>query len=171
MEIRDLFDELTAESGDVLPLELQRLLREPLDVCEDWQRAEDLLLKARALLPNRIEVLVALYKMYAYSNRHDESLQLIDEALAMAAVQAGIEADWRQLDSHSTEWNPASGALRLYLYSMKARGFVLLRKTQVADAWEVLSKLMLLDADDQVGGRVVYEMAERLREDEMEDAA
>lgn len=165
MQLRDLLDELPA-MGDVVPLPLQQLLREPLDVVEDSERAEKLLLGAKKLMPERLELAVALYKMYAYTNRFEESLALINEVLQKASDTCGFAADWRQLTPASAHWNNATGAVRLYLYSLKATGFVLLRKGDFDGAVAVLAKLAELDHQDQVGGSVVREMAERLVEED-----
>lgn len=162
MQLRELFDEFPMGQGEVVPLALQQLLKEPLNVNEDWQRAERLLLDARDMLPERMELLVALYKMYAYSNRFDESMALIDEVLERASELGAFPADWNLLHSDSADWGEASGAVRFYLYSMKAKGFVLLRKGEVARSHAVLKKLCELDRKDLVGGSVVLDMAERV---------
>ena len=166
MQIKDLFDDMPLSDG-VVDIQLQKLLREPLDICNDWQRTENLLLDAHQLMPEKLEVLVALYKMYAYSNRFDESLQRINQVLVLSALQGGFSVDWRELTAGS-HWENASGATRLYLYSMKATGFVQLRKGNVDEAMDVLLKLRELDPLDQVGGSVVLEMAERLVESEFD---
>lgn len=165
MQLRELLDELPL-NGPVVPLPMQQLLREPLDVVEDGERAEKLLLGAKKLLPDRLELSVALYKMYAYTNRFEESLALIDEVLEKASNSCGFPADWRLLNPESAHWQNATGPLRLYLYSLKATGFVLLRKGEIDGAVAVLAKLAELDPQDQVGGSVVMEMAERLLETE-----
>lgn len=166
MQLRDLFEDFAVPSphqGElVVPMALQKLLREPLDVAVDWQRAERLLLEARQQLPERLEIQIALYKMYAYSNLFDESLLLINSVLNLAARQAGFDPDWSRLHEGSALWNPATGAVRFYLYSLKATGFVLLRKGDIVGAVRVLAKLRELDPLDQVGGSVVAAMAERL---------
>jgi len=171
MQLRDLFDEFPLVKDDAYPIMLQNLLRENLDVYRDIQRTERLLLEARALLPDRLEILIALYKMYAYSYRTEESLALVDEVLERAAAQGGFSADWRQLQRDSAHWSPAQGMARVYLYTLKARGFVLMRKGELPQAIEVLRKLEELDPEDQVGGSVVHQMAKRLQEDEEADAA
>jgi tetratricopeptide (TPR) repeat protein len=171
MQLRDLFDEYPMGKTEVVPLALQQLLKTSLNVNEDWHRAEQLLLDTRALLPERLELPVALYKMYAYSNRFDESLSLIDEVLNRAAAQAGFSAEWEGLSPCSGNWDDATGAVRFYLYSLKARGFVLLRKGEVEQAYAVLRKLCELDPRDQVGGSVVLGIAERLCEQEDEEVA
>ena len=62
----------------------------------------------------------------------------------------------------------ATGATRLYLYSLKATGFVQLRKGNVQAALAVLQKLRELDPMDQVGGSVVWEMAQRLLDSDLD---
>lgn len=171
MQLFDLFDEFPLSNSAVVPLALQQLLRTQLNVTEDWEKAEQLLLDVRRLLPDRLEILVALYKMYAYSNRLDESIALIDDVMSRAASSGGFSADWCQLDNSSPLWNDAQGAVRFYLYSMKAKGFVLLRKGDVVKAYDVLKKLGELDPSDQVGGSVVYGIAARLVEDDEEYVA
>ena len=164
MQLRDLFDEFPVGKGEVVPIALQQLMKAPLDVLEDWSRAEQLLLDARAMLPERLEIPVALYKMYAYSNRFEASFALINEVLAKAAEQGGFSADWHALAPSSAAWEEARGAVRFYLYSLKASGFVLLRTGDVNGAYAVLQKLCELDPKDQVGGSVVLDMAERVLE-------
>lgn len=164
MQLRDLFDEMPGNDGSVIPLALQQLLREDLNVKDDWQQAEQLLLKARQALPDQLEVQIALYKLYAYSNRFTESLAVIDEVLTTVAAAEGFASDWRQVYEHTARWHPASGRLRHYLYSLKATGFVCLRSGDINRAMAVLTKLLELDPLDQVGGSVVYELAEGLLE-------
>lgn len=164
MQLRDLFDEMPVSNGAAVPMALQKLLRENLNVAEDWQQAESLLLRAREELPQQVEILIALYKLYAYSNRFDESLAVIDEALTISAESEGFVADWRKLHQGSARWHPATGKTRYYLYSLKATGFVCLRKGEIERALEVLTKLLELDPQDQVGGSVVYEIAEGIRD-------
>ena len=102
MQIKDLFDDMPLPEGAVVDIRLQKLLREPLDVCADWQRTENLLLEAHRLMPQQLEVLVALYKMYAYSNRFDESLQRIEQVLTLSAGLAGFPAGLSLFEGY---WN------------------------------------------------------------------
>jgi hypothetical protein len=106
--------------------------------------------------------------MYAYAHRSDEAKRHVDHVLENAARQGGFPADWRSLEPNPEPWRNATGPRRLYLYSLKALGFVLLRKGEVEEARAALDKLRTLDPDDQVGSSVVLGMAERLLEDEEE---
>ncbi|WP_296983939.1 MULTISPECIES: hypothetical protein [unclassified Thalassolituus] len=162
MLIRDLFGDAPLSEEDKSSLDIQRLLREPINIQQDWQRAEQLLLGAVRKMPQRLEVKIALYKMYAYANRFDASRELIFKVLEQAASQVGFEPDWRSLTINSVDWSKPAGATRLYLYSMKALGFVSLRVGNIPLATAVLEKLLELDPADEVGGSVVYDMAQSL---------
>jgi len=161
-----LFHDLPVPDDESTPEPLRQLLREPLDVTRDWGRAEHLLLRAQAQLPERLEISVALYKMYAYSNRHHEALLLIDGVLCQAAERAGFEDEVRGDRLTSRRFEEATGATRQYLYALKAKAFVTLRMGKLMQAEVVLAQLEALDPFDQVGGSVVADMARRMREAE-----
>ncbi len=165
MQLRDLFNEIYSSNSSVIPFAIQQMLREPLNIAEDWQRTEKLLLDAREALPDQIEIIVALYKMYAYTNRFEESLALIQEVLDKTSASLGFSSDWRQLIVSDDQWVRPEGPRRWFLYSLKAAGFVNLRNGNISLATEVLNKLLELDPMDEVGGSVVYDMASRLLED------
>ena len=165
MQIRDLFADTPIHQDTLASLELQRLMREPIDVTQDWQRAERLLQRVIEQLPQRLETQVALFKMYAYDGQHDKAAALINEVLRQAAERVGFDSDWRQLTATSAPWQGATGDVRCYLYSMKALGFVSLRQGNIARAEAVLDKLQELDRDDEIGSSVVYQLALALSED------
>ncbi|WP_221797290.1 hypothetical protein [Oceanobacter mangrovi] len=168
MIVKDLFADAPLPADKVTSMALQQLLREPINVNDDWQRAENLLLQVDQALGGRLETKVALYKMYAYSNRFEQSFELIHQVLQQGGAAIDWPADWRQLPDQAVDRALIKGPLRLYLYSMKALGFVSLRSGQIEQAVEVLNKLELLDPADEVGGSVVRGMAESLLEAEQD---
>ena len=165
MLIRDLFSDAPLQQDVLVSLDLQRLLNEPIDIASDWNRTERLLLTTMNRMPDQCEIKIALYKMYAYAGRFDQSRELIYQVLEQTSARSGFSADWRQLDSTSTHWKNPRGDIRLYLYSLKALGFVSLRAGNIPLAHDVLEKLLSLDPLDEVGGSVVFEMAESLLEE------
>ncbi|MAR01342.1 MAG: hypothetical protein CMI00_12500 [Oceanospirillaceae bacterium] len=156
MLVRDLFDDAPLAGQLQVSMETERLLREPINIAQDWQRAERLLHQVRAELPRATEVKIALYKMYAYAFRTDESLVLIHEALAETAAAAGFSPDWQTLSLADINYRyPLTGATRMFLYTLKALGFVSMRHGDLVTAGMALNQLEVLDPDDQVGGSVV----------------
>lgn len=170
MQLRELFNDFPFKA-DVIPLAVQKLLNEPLDVLEDWDRAERLLEGSRKVLVDRPEPLVALYKLYAYSNRFEDSLRLIDETLAMVAGKANFDPDWTKIDVANPPWDTVDDNVRCFLYSMKAIGFVSIRQGRVDHAHQVLSKVISMDKDDIVGASVLYDVTSRLTDDDYDFVA
>ena len=163
MQVADLFDELPVADAGPGAETLRALLAAPLDLRHGWARTERLIDDARRALPDRLELNVAMYKLLAYSNRLEAAAELIDETLAQAARLGGFAADPICLVADDPRWAPAAGHARLYLYSLKALGFVRLRQGQVDAAAQALDQLARLDPGDQVGGSVVADMLMRVR--------
>lgn len=168
MQVRDLFDDLPLPDAGADAETINALLNAPLDLRHGWDRTERLIDDARHAMPDRLELNVAMYKLLAYSGRLEAAEALIAETLERAAAARGFDADPARLAADDARWVAASGVDRLYLYSLKAMGFVRLRRNNVDCAVSVLDELARLDPLDQVGGSVVAGMAERLQ---MADAA
>lgn len=166
MRIKELFNDIEVNAEDVIPFGVQQLLRQELVDDGDWSKAESLLLDTLTALPGRIEIRVALYKLYAYGCRFEEALSQINRVFTCIAEQYALPEKWCDIKGSSHNWQLAEGELRLYLYTMKAHGFVSLRMGEVQTALAVLNKLRELDPLDRVGGSVVCEMAERLVDEE-----
>jgi len=120
---------------------------------------------ARDIDPDQLEVYVALYKFCFYSGYFDEAETVAFEALARAADTGGFAHDCTKLNASSTDWSRIDTPARLYLYSLKALGFIRLRKGDNAGANEVLNALARLDPDDQVGGSVIMTLAASVEHD------
>ena len=130
-------------------------LQSAVACADDFERARAYLYQARDLDPDQLEVYVALYKFCFYRGHFNEAENIALEALARAADNGGFERDWTLLHESSTDWNDIDSPARLYLYSLKALGFIRLRKGDNAGAGEVLAMLARLDPQDQVGGSVI----------------
>ena len=163
MQVRDLFDDLPLPDAGADADTLNALLNAPLDLRHGWDRTERLIDDARHAMPGRLELNVAMYKLLAYSGRLEAAEALIDETLFKAAEAGGFDPDPARLKADDPRWQSATGNDRLYLYSLKAMGFVRLRRENVDGAVSVLDELARLDPLDQVGGSVVAGMAERLQ--------
>jgi hypothetical protein len=166
MQVRDLFDELPLPEDGADADTIRALLSAPLDLRHGWARTERLIDDARHAMPGRLELNVAMYKLFAYSGRLETAETLVLETLEKAADAAGFDARPEALEAADARWLPALGPTRIYLYSLKALGFVRLRRGDLPGALTALEALARLDPTDQVGGSVVREMADRLTEAE-----
>lgn len=161
MALTAVLDERVHFARDIHP-EVNRLLQSAVACADDFERARGYLYEARAMDPCQLEVYVALYKFCFYRGRFDEAEIIALEALAQAAGDGGFDSDWCRLDRNSMDWNRTDAPVRLYLYSLKALGFIRLRKGDSAGAGEALDALARLDPEDQVGGSVIMTLAEAL---------
>lgn len=94
-------------------------------------------------------------KQYCHRGELAAAEAAAQAGLAAAAAQAGLSTDWRRLDAASAVWYPASGALRSYLFGLKALAFVRLRRGDAGQSHALLAKLAELDPADQVGAEVI----------------
>ena len=156
--------------GHGLPVDIKLLLQRATRAYEDTPLAESLLMQARQLAPDALEVGIALYKFYFYKFRLAEAEATALQTLTRAAELAGFNPDWTQLEINSASWSEPLGAERAYLFTLKALVFINLRLERMEKAWAILNKLDELDPMDQVGGSVIRALAERM-EEECDDAA
>jgi len=131
---------------------------------EAW--AEQNLRRALAANPDQIETYIALTKLFCYRGRLDEAEEMALTALDKAAVQAGVDRDWRRLGSAATDWSLFDGPARLLLYSLKALAFISLRQQRLAHADDILGLLLSLDPLDRVGASVVRDIAKGVADDD-----
>lgn len=150
--------------ADNMSPEVRNLLWHASQNYNSPERAEEFLNKARAKAPEQLEVYIALYKFYFYQKRLRISEDFARLALVKSAEQGEFNADWEKLNDNSTDWSDANGPARIYLYTMKALGFIFLRTLRLSEGMSILEKLKELDPNDNVGGSVVYELAEGLLE-------
>jgi len=151
--------------GHGLPVDIKLLLQRATRAYEDTPVAESLLMQARQLAPDALEVGIALYKFYFYKYRLAEAEATAQQTLSRAAHLGGFDSDWTQLDIHSAAWSEPFGAERAYLFTLKALAFINLRLERMDQSKAILDKLNELDPMDQVGGSVIRALAERMEED------
>lgn len=132
----------------------------------DKPLAEKYFQQAQQLDPACLQTYFALYKFYFYQGRLAEAEREALAALAESARQGGFPADYRQLAAEAEQWDMyASDVCLFYLYSLKALGFIRLRRQLEDEARLVLAVLRQLDPLDRSGGSVIMHLAEALAED------
>ena len=148
-----------------IPVEVRMLLNRATQQYGNPAEAERLLLAAMQLAPEQLETYIALYKFYFYQKRLDDAEAIALLALEKSAAQGEFDKDWTRLTPASADWGIHDGPQRVYLYTMKALGFIRLRQQDFSSAEAVLRCLEQLDPDDQVGGSVILDVAVGLMED------
>ena len=164
---------------DLLDFEAQGLYFEEPDVAgvkemiataaENYETgdAELPLLKAYFLAPQSLNVLVALNRFYYYQHRLEDALQATVKALAVIRPLIGFPEDWRDLQqSHITDASPVSlTQVRLYLFTLKAVGFLNMRLHNLDVSQGIFEKLVELDSKDRIGAQGLLELVVKRKTD------
>lgn len=124
--------------------------------------ALQMLLLARSLAPAHPAPLIAHYRFHFYANRLADARAVALDAVALAARQLGLPADWRQVRPEA-QWGPDrlaelrahAVAPRFYLFALKGYAYLNLRLGAAEEGRAVLDLLEQLDPSDSLGHRVL----------------
>ncbi len=122
--------------------------------------AELPLLKAYFLAPESLNVLVALNRFYYYQHRLEEALCATLKALAVIRPLIAFPEDWRELQQSHITNAPADllTQVRLYLFTLKAVGFLNMRLNNLDVSQHIFEKLVGLDSKDRIGAKGLLEL-------------
>lgn len=115
---------------------------------------EALLWTARAAAPTCLAIYYLLYKHYATQRNLPEAERAARRGLAEAARQAGLAADWPDVEPGSADFSQP-GPARFWLFTLKALAFIRVRSGDAAESRAMLERLRVLDPQDTVGSGVV----------------
>lgn len=156
--------------GAGLPPAAERELRLAGMAYHQDQVAEGHLRKAIDLAPWHVAVHIGLYRFYFYKGRLKEALQVAVRCLEDAAARIGISCDWRQVRARDAEFDSYDAVLpRFYLFTLKAYGYLQMRLGDLETGRAVTAKLLELDPQDKLGGKVLMKVLERAGKDDDED--
>jgi tetratricopeptide (TPR) repeat protein len=129
--------------------------------------AELPLLKAYFLAPESLNVLVALNRFYYYQHRLDDALTATTKALFVIRPVLSFPEDWRDLQVSHIK-NTAADLLtrvRLYLFTLKAIGFLNMRLENLDLSQAIFEKLVELDSKDRIGALGLLELVLKRKND------
>lgn len=164
---------------DLLDFEAQGLYFEQADVAgvkeliataaENYAtgNAELSLLKAYFLAPESLNVLVALNRFYYYQHRLEEALAATTKALVVIRPTIDFPEDWRDLQLSHINEAPADllTKIRMYLFTLKAVGFLNMRLENLDLSQSVFEKLVELDSKDRIGAQGLLELVIKRKTD------
>jgi tetratricopeptide (TPR) repeat protein len=122
--------------------------------------AELPLLKAYFLAPESLNVLVALNRFYYYQHRLEDALHATLKALTVIRRALDFPEDWRDLQQSHINNAPADllTQVRLYLFTLKAIGFLNMRLEYLDVSQRIFEKLVGLDSQDRIGAKGLLEL-------------
>jgi len=129
--------------------------------------AELPLLKAYFLAPQSLNVLVALNRFYYYQHRLEDALTATLKALAVIRPKISFPEDWRELQIRHINDTPADclTQVRLYLFTLKAIGFLNMRLENLDLSQSIFEKLVELDSKDRIGAQGLLELVLKRKAD------
>jgi len=160
----------TACFGAGIPAEAEQELRLAGQFYQQDDKAEAHLYRALELAPRHIAVHIGLYRFYFYKGRLAEALDIAVQCLEQAAACIGVTADWRSVQRGDAEFDSYISILpRFYLFTLKAYGYLHMRLGNLDAGRAITNKLLELDPQDKLGGRVLIQVLDRIGKDEYDD--
>jgi len=125
------------------------------------------LLKAYFLAPESLNVLVALNRFYYYQHRLEEALAATSKALVVIRPAIAFPEDWRDLQLKHINEAPAAllTNIRMYLFTLKAVGFLNMRLENLDLSQAIFEKLVELDSKDRIGAQGLLELVIKRKTD------
>jgi hypothetical protein len=105
-------------------------------------------------------VLVALNRFYYYQHRLEESLGATTKALMIIRPTIAFPEDWNDLQTSHIIDAPADllTKIRMYLFTLKAVGFLNMRLENLDLSQAIFEKLVELDTKDRIGAKGLLEL-------------
>lgn len=130
--------------------------------------AELPLLQAYFLAPESLNVLVALNRYYYYQHRLEEALAATRKALAVIRPLVAFPEDWQELQLAHITGAPAHllTQVRLYLFTLKAVGFLHMRLEQLDISQAIFEKLVGLDSQNRIGAQGLLELVIKRKDEQ-----
>jgi tetratricopeptide (TPR) repeat protein len=156
--------------GAGLPPDAERELRLAGMSYHEDEVAEAHLQNALNLAPWHVAVHIGLYRFYFYKGRLQEALRVAANCLEDAAARIGIAGDWREVRAQDAEFGSYEAVLpRFYLFTLKAYAYLQMRLGDLGMGRAATVKLLELDPQDKLGGKVLLSVLERVGRDGDED--
>ena len=161
-------------SMDLLDFEAEGLYFEQADVAgvkeliaqaaEDYSNgdAEFPLLRAYFLAPESLNVLVALNRFYYYQHRLEDALLATYKALAVIRASIDFPENWQDLQQQHIDNTANLTQVRLYLFTLKAVGFLNMRLHRLELSQQIFEKLISLDSKNRIGAQALLDLLNNL---------
>lgn len=139
-----------------MPPDARRHLAAATAVWDDEDAAAGHVAAALAAAPDALGVRIGAYKFYLYRHRLAEATAEAEIILGMAARRLQISPNWRGVAAGDADFSGATPWTRLYLQTLVALGYGLVRQGHAEDGVAALEKALGLDPADPFGaGRLL----------------
>ncbi len=135
----------------------------------DEETAEAYLRDALRLAPDALAVRIGAYKFYFYRHRLEEALPYALGCMELAARRLQLPHDWHDVRPDDAAFSQIERWPRLYVQSLIAYGYSLLRLGRLDDGRAALAHAARLDPADRFGAARLVAVVDRGGVDEDED--
>ncbi|MFI3218790.1 MAG: hypothetical protein QX189_06665 [Methylococcales bacterium] len=143
------------EQADVAGI--KELLAEAAENYADGE-AEFPLLRAYFLAPESLNVLVALNRFYYYQHRLEDALLATYKALAVIRASIDFPEHWQDLQQQHIDNTANLTQVRLYLFTLKAIGFLNMRLHRLELSEQIFEKLLSVDSKNRIGAQALLDL-------------
>jgi len=156
--------------GGDLPAEAERALH-AVGLCWDDEKASEAhILRALDIAPDHLAVRYGAYKFYYYRRRLDAALPHVEAWVAEAIRRNGLPSDWRAVAPEHANFTNFDGDPRLFLFALRALGWLLARLGRIEEGRAALEKVAELDPQDHMRARRLQAILDHPPEDDEDDA-
>ncbi len=152
--------------GGVPPVAERHLLQASLNY-HLGDVAETHLRDAEILAPGHPAVLIGLYRFYFYKGRLADALAVARACLARAAEENNLPTDWRDVRAEDATFDRYEEiGPRFFLFTLKGYAYLQMRLGDFEEGLAAVLKLLELDPSDKIGARVLFDVLERMGQDD-----
>jgi tetratricopeptide (TPR) repeat protein len=156
--------------GGDLPAEAERALH-AVGLCwEDERASEEHIKTALKIAPEHLAVRYGAYKFYYYRRRLGEALPHVEAWVDQALERNRFPKDWRAVTSEHADFTNFDGEPRVFLFALRALGWMLARLGRIEDGRAALTKVAALDPQDQMRARRLMAILDQPAEDDEKDS-
>lgn len=155
--------------GGGVPPEAERHLLQASLTYHLGDVAETHLRDAELLAPGHPAVLIGLYRFYFYKGRLADALAVARACLAKAAEENELPPDWRDVRADDAIFDRYEEiGPRFFLFTLKGYAYLQMRLGNFEEGLAAVLKLLELDPGDKIGARVLFDVLERMGQDDDE---
>jgi hypothetical protein len=156
--------------GGDLPAEAERALHAVGLTWDDEAASEAHIRTALHHAPNHLAVHYGAYKFFYYRRRYMEALPHLEGWIDQALARNHFPKDWRQVTSTHADFNNFDGEPRVFLFALRAYGWLLARMRRTEEGRGALKKVAELDAKDKMGALRLLALIDEPQDSEAETA-
>lgn len=120
-------------------------------------KSEWLLMQAHQKAPKDLSVLVGLYRYYYYQHEYEKALTVAYKVMEAVGERIEFPESWQDVEMADVVVGLGHSfcLVRLYLFALKAAGYLLLRMSFFAEGRAMIEKVVEMDVHDRIGAKLL----------------